>query len=78
MQQAQQFKERQLVRTVELAKKSETAYQGGEVSALELSDAYSKASAAQLRFIDLRYQCRLAELALWSATGVLGSGVSKP
>jgi outer membrane protein TolC len=71
------FQERQLVRAAQLAQKTEAAYQGGEASALELRDAYSKASAAQLRFIELRYQCRLAQLALWSATGVLGQGVSK-
>ncbi|MCP4445238.1 MAG: TolC family protein [Myxococcales bacterium] len=77
IEQTQKFKERQLVRASEFAKRTEAAYQGGEASALELRDAYTNASAAQLRFIDLRYQCGLAELALWSATGVSSTGVSR-
>lgn len=76
VQQAQGFKERQLVKAAEFAKKTEAAYQGGEATTLELRDVYSKLSAAQLRFIELRYQCRLAQLDLWSATGSLGQGAS--
>tara|TARA_R110002073_G_scaffold57246_2_gene145653 strand:- start:5311 stop:6588 length:1278 start_codon:yes stop_codon:yes gene_type:complete len=77
VQQTLQFQERQLVRAADLAVKTKAAYQGGEASALELRDAYNKASSAQLRFIDLRYQCQLAELALWKATGTLGAGVNQ-
>lgn len=77
VEQTQRFRQRQLVKVAEFAKKTETAYQGGEASALDLGDAYGKASAAELRFIELRYQCRLAQLALWSATGELGKEVSK-
>ena len=53
----------------ELVKKTESAYAGGEATALELRDAYDKSADAQLRAIDLRYQARLAELELWRARG---------
>jgi outer membrane protein TolC len=77
IKQANNFKERQLVQASQLAQKTEAAYQGGEASALELRDAYSKASASQLRYIELRYLCSLAELALWNATGTFGTGESE-
>jgi len=66
---ARAFEKRQLTQVRELVKKTESAYQGGEGTALELRDAYSQAANAELSYIELRYQSRIAELALRRAMG---------
>lgn len=66
------FTTQQLVQVAVLLQKTEGAYHGGEASALELRDAYHQAAAAELRHIELRFQCRMAQLRLWRATGERG------
>lgn len=67
------FASKQLVQVQRLVRSAESAYHGGEATALELRDAYRQATDAQLRHIDLRFQSRLAQLELWKATGALPS-----
>jgi cobalt-zinc-cadmium efflux system outer membrane protein len=61
---------KRLVLAAELVKKTESAYSGGEASALELRDGYEKSADARLRAIDLRFQARMAELELRRAQGI--------
>ena len=76
VERARLYESKQLAQVATLVHKTESAYHGGEASALELRDAYRQVAAAKLRHIDLRFHSRMAELDLWRATGKRG-GTSK-
>jgi len=69
--------ETRLPLAAELVQKTESAYAGGEATALDLRDAYEKSAEAQLRALELRYEARLAELELWRAAGLAPNGAQR-
>jgi cobalt-zinc-cadmium efflux system outer membrane protein len=69
LERARAHQQRRLVLAAELVEKTRAAYTGGEATALELRDAYEKATDARLRAVDLRLEARLAELELARARG---------
>ena len=60
----------QLPRTLRLVERAALRYREGESDVVALTDAYRVALAVKERRLQLQYQAKLAELALWRALGV--------